>query len=540
MPDRIVFADQARHRLLAGIDKLAMAISPTLGPTGLNVAVDGRSMAGTKRYGPPQVIAQGQRIIRDLELPDRFENMGVELLKQAAKQTDDMVGDGTSTTVLLACAMIVEGVKNIAAGANPMMLKRGMERAVRNASQAVASLAKPVRSADDIRQVMSSASGSAEIAEALGWAIDEIGMHGLMMVERYPKSLGIVIECVHGFQFERGLLSHYFVTDSGEEAIHLEQPYILLTDEDVTDADDLLPLLQELRELPAHDLLVIAPEMKDGPLGLLITNHRRDVIHCAAVRPPSYGTARAEMLEDLAIFTGATIISQKRGCPLRLAGVAQLGRADAAHITGSDTTIVEGHGDKGLIESRIAELDRRADAARDPNDRASLERRVAQLGGGLARVQVGGGSEAEMENLVELVESALASMRATLAEGIVPGAGTALIHAAEAIESPSIITDEATGMGIVRRALQEPLRQIARNVGQDEAVVVATVQRMQREANSQWIGFDAQKGVCCDLSQQGIVDPCKTVRTALHNAASCAMMILTTNVLALGPRKRQP
>jgi len=244
------------------------------------------------------------------------------------------------------------------------------------------------------------------------------------------------------------------------------------------------------------------------------------------------------MLEDLAIFTGGTIISQNRGCPLRRASIAHLGRAKFVHATSDTTAIIEGHGDKEMIESRIAELNRRAGTTRDPNDREKLERRVAQLGGGMARVRVGGGSEAEMNNLIELVESALASMRVTLAEGIVPGAGIAFIHAADAIGSSLTIADEseAVGANIVRRGLQEPLRQIARNVGQDEAVVIATVLRMQREANSHWIGFDARRGTYCDLAQQGIVDPCKTIRTALHNAASCAMMILSTQVLALGPR----
>lgn len=515
---------------------LANAVRPTLGPGGRNVAVDGRRMAGTKRYGPPEVIAQAQRIIRDMELGDRFQNMGVELLKQMAHQTDEMVGDGTSTAIVLAHAMIAGGIRNIAAGANPMILKRGMEEAARSASQAIRRMARPLQTSEDIRSVMaSSASGSEEIAEALIWAVDEIGLNGMMMVERYPKTLGIVVECVHGFQYDRGYLSPYFVTDQREDAVELEEPHVLLVDGGITNPKELIPLFEKLRQLPKHDLLVIAPEVKESALGFLVANNQRGVIRCVAVRPPSYGDVRKEMLQDLGVFTGGVVISQAAGHDLTDATISDLGRAEMAYVTVKDTTIVGGQGDPSSIDGRIAQLKERLLDATDYPQREKLERRIADLAGGLARVRVGGATEVEMDNLVERVESALTSMRAAVEEGIVPGAGVALANSTAALDELQAVGDEATGVAILRDALEEPLRQIAANSGQNGAVVLATTKRLQREHGQEFIGYDALAGDYCDLMGRGIVDPCKTVRTALTNAASCAMMALTVEVIALGP-----
>ncbi len=388
---QLIFAENARQNLLTGISVLARTVGPTLGPMGGNVTVDGRSRGGTVRYDPPQIVAQGQHIIRDLELKNKFHNLGVKILKEAAQKTDDLVGDGTSTTVFLSHALISEGIKCIAAGAHPMIVRRGMERAVDAASQALREMAIPIRSTGDIGKVLGSTSGSPEIAEALQWAIDEVGPDGMILVERHSKTLGIIVECVHGFHYERGYLSSYFVTDPDEGAVSLEQPYILVTDEEINSGDQLMPLLDELRHLPNPNLLLIAPEVKDTVLGLLITNHHRGIIHSVAVRPPAAGDARRQMMEDLCFFTGATLISRISGYTLSKATVAHLGRAESSYVTSDNTTIVGGQGDSNLLKTRITELKTLLSATTHFADRQKIERRVAQLAGGIARIRVGSG-----------------------------------------------------------------------------------------------------------------------------------------------------
>lgn len=534
---RLIFADEARKKLLSGMTTLVRAVSPTLGPIGGNVAVDGRSMAATKRYGPPQIVAQGQHIIRGLELQDQFENLGVKLLQQAAQKTDDMVGDGSTTTIILAYAMLRQGIKNIIAGAHPTLLRRGIEKAAQSASRAILEMAKPVRTVQDLRQVLSSAASNPEIAEVLLWAIDEVGIHGMIRVERFPKTLGIAVECIHGFQYERGYLSPYFVTNPAEEAVELERPYILLTDEEISRPEELIPLLKQLAQQSEHDLLVIAPEIKEAALALLIANHQHGIIRCAAVRPPSYGDFRKEMLEDLAIFTGATIHLQ--GNLLSTLTLDVLGRADSAYVTAQDTTITDGLGDAQQIQQRIAEIRARLSETINPPDREKLERRIAQLAGGLARIRVGGATEAEMDNRIEHVESALTSMQAAIEEGVVPGAGVAMAMAAATLDDLAAEGDEATGIRVVQQALQMPLRQIVRNAGQNDAVVLATLQRLQRETGGIPISYDALTNTYVDAWESGIVDPCKTVRTILANAVSCTIMALTTDVLILDRRPIQ-
>ena len=539
MAKRIVFGNEARENLQVGADLLAGAIRPTLGPSGRNVAVDGRRMGATLRYGPPEVIEQGQSIVRDLELPDRLRNLGVEVLKQAAKRTDDLVGDGTSTTIVLAHAMIREGMKNIVAGANAMVLKRGMEQAARVASETILGIARPLQTNEDLRSVMLSASRSEDIAEALIYAIDEVGTDGMIRVERSSDTIGVMVECEHGFQYDRGYLSPYFVTDEDEGGVDLDEPYILVTDQEIEDAADLLPLMQRLGA--NHALFVVAPEVKGNALGLLVTNQRNGSIRCAAARPPSYGEARQEMLQDLATFTGGVVVSGAAGHSLADVTLDDLGRAEGAYLTADDTTIYGGAGNSEGVQGRIAELKRLRLDVTDPNDADKLERRIAQLSGGIAVVQVGGATEIEMDNRLELVESALTSMRATVSEGWVPGAGLAYVRAAEALDGlqedigRELGSDAATGVAVVKRALEEPLRQIAANCGLNGAMILHDVRQLQRERGHGFVGIDARSGEYCDLADRGIVDPCRTVRAALANAASSAMMILTTGALVLPP-----
>jgi chaperonin GroEL len=531
---QLVFADQARNSLYAGINVLARTVRPTLGPLGGNVTVDGRSRGGTIRYAPPEIIAQGQHIIRDFEVQNIFQNLGIKMIRQAAQKTDDLVGDGTSTTVLLAHALVREGMKNISAGAHPMLIRRGMERAAQVVSQALLDMAVPVRSTDEIGKVLSSAAGSSEIAEALRWAIDEIGPDGMMIVERHTKTLGIVVECTHGFQYERGYLSSYFATDPSDGSANLEHPYILVTDENIDSTDQLMPLLEELRGERSSSLLLIAPEVKENILGLLIANHQRGILCSTAVRPPAAGEARRHMMEDLCLFTGATLISSTNGYRLSNTHLSQLGRAESAHVTADSTTIVGGCGAPDLRIGRIAELKTLIPTMSSVAERQKLERRIAQLAGGLARIRVGGATSAEMENRVELVEAALASMRATIAEGILPGAGVALALAAHSLADLQAGTEEAIGVAVVSKALHEPLRQIAANSGLDGQTVLAEVQRLQQTRGDYFIGYDVLQQTYGNMVEVGIVDSCKTVRTILANAVSAATMVLTTEVLILG------
>lgn len=535
---RLLFADKARQNLLAGIEVLARTVGSTLGPIGWNVAVDGRSRGGTIRYDPPQIIAQGQHIIRDLEVQDHFQNLGVKLLRQAAQKTDDLVGDGTSTTVLLAHAIVNEGVKSIVAGAHPMLIRRGIEHAAQVALQALLDIAIPVRTTEDIGKILCSAAGSPEIAEALSWAIDEIGPDGMILVERYPQSLGIVVECVHGFQYERGYLSSYFVTDQSDGAVNLHSPYILITDEEIHSPDQLMPLLEQIRQFPEPNLLIIAPEVKANILGLLIVNHQRGTFRCAAVRPPSAGEVRRQMMEDLCYFTGAVLVSTTNGYTLSKATVDLLGRADSATVTAEDTTIVGGQGDPDVIRYRIMALKALLSETTTFSDRQRLERRVAQLAGGLARIRVGGATAAEMNYRIEQVEAALASMRATIAEGIVPGAGVALAIASQALDRLNVNGDEAIGVSIVKKALQTPLCLIAANSGQNGSVVLDTVLRLQHETGDKFTGYDVTRRAYCNMLDNGIVDSCKTVRTILANAVSSAAIVLTTEVLVLDRESR--
>ncbi len=539
MSSTVILADDARARLLAGMDLVANAVRPTLGPSGRNVAVDGRSKGASRRYGPPQVNAQCQAIIRDLELPSRPENLGAALLRQAARRTDELVGDGTATTIILAHALIREGITQIAAGANAMLLRRGIEAAAQVASKAILRMAQPCLQGEVTRQVLASASHSDEIAEALLWAVEEVGPDGMLAVERSAETVGIMVEVAPGFQFDRGLLSPFFVSNPDEDVLTLEQPLVLLAEDPVTSVAELAQLLGMVRSAGRRSLLLVAPEVATDVLAMLLTNHRRGVLACAAVRPPSYGEGRQMMLDDLAAYTGATVLAQARGHRLRDTTLADLGSVAEAEMTLSTTTLYEGGGRPEAIRARMAELRERRQDVTDAYDAEQLDRRIAQLGGGLGHVQVGGATDSERDNRMELVENALTALRATVSEGIVAGGGVAYLAAADALSDPGVQVDAdrdiALGWDAVRKALEAPLRQIAENAGQHGAVVVAEVRRQHRATGDRAIGYDARTGTYGNLHTSGIVDPCRTVRAALANAASCASMVLTTEAVVLAP-----
>jgi chaperonin GroEL len=521
---QLVFAEDARRRLKAGVDMLAAAVATTLGPKGRNVALD-------RKFGSPTITHDGVTVAKEIELEDPYENMGAQLLKEAATKTNDIAGDGTTTSTVLAHAMVNEGLKNLAAGSNPMLLKRGIEAAAKAVSEALAKSAINVTEKDEIASVAAISAQDKEIGNLIAEVMDKVGKDGVITVEE-SKGLEFETEYVEGMQFDRGYISAYFVTDPEHMEAKIDEPYILIHDKKISAATDIVPILEKLVQIGKRELIVIAEDVDGEALATLVLNKLRGMLNVVAVKAPGFGDRRKAMLQDIAILTGGTVVTEELGRKLESVTISDLGRATKVVATKEDTTIVEGKGEPAKIKGRIEEIKVEIDKSTSDYDKEKLQERLAKLSGGVAVIRVGAATETELKEKKHRVEDALSATRAAVEEGIVPGGGVALINALEAVQDLKGESEEATvGINIVRRALEVPMRKIAENAGQDGAVVIENVRRMQAEKKNKNFGFDVLKGEYVDMVKAGIIDPAKVTKGALENAASIAAMILTTEAL---------
>ena len=521
---QLAFAEDARRRLKDGVDVLASAVATTLGPKGRNVALD-------RKFGSPTITHDGVTVAKEVELEDPYENMGAQLLKEAATKTNDIAGDGTTTSTVLAHAMVNDGLKNLSAGANPMMLKRGIERASKAISEAITEMAIDVTTKEEIASVAAISAQDAAIGELIAEVMDKVGKDGVITVEE-SKGLEFETEYVEGMQFDRGYISPYFVTDPENMEAVIEEPYVLIHDKKISAATDIVPLLEKLVQVGKRDLVVLAEDIDGEALATLVLNKLRGMLNVLAVKAPGFGDRRKAMLQDIAVLTGGTVITEELGRKLESVTINDLGKAGKVSATKDDTTVIEGAGDADKIKGRIEEIKTEIDRSTSDYDKEKLQERLAKLSGGVAVIRVGAATETELKEKKHRVEDALSATRAAVEEGIVPGGGVALINALKSIEKLS--DDEAdidTGIKVVRSALEMPLRGISRNAGKEGAVVLEAVRRKQEEAKSDRIGYDVISGDYVDMVEAGIIDPAKVTKGALENAASIAAMILTTEAL---------
>ncbi len=524
MAKQLEFNEDARKSLKAGIDVLANAVKTTLGPKGRNVALD-------KKFGAPTVTHDGVTVAKDIELEDPFENMGAQLLKEAALKTNDVAGDGTTTATVLAQAIVNEGLRNVAAGANPMQLKTGIEKARDSIVDYIKDMAKEVQGKEDIAQVAAISAADPEVGSLIADVMDKVGKDGVITVEE-SKGLEFEVEYTEGMQFDRGYISPYFVTNTERMEAELEDTFILITDTKVSSVADLLPILEKALQASANKNFVIIAEDVDGEaLATLVVNKLRGIVNVLAVKAPGFGDRRKEMLRDIAILTGGTVISEEIGRNLEGAELSDLGRARRIVSTKDDTTIVEGGGDEAQIAGRVEQIKAQIETTTSDFDREKLQERLAKLSGGVAVVKVGAATETELKEKKHRVEDALSATRAAVEEGVVPGGGVALVQAAVALDSDSSTGDVATGVNILRRALEEPMRGIAENAGQDGSVIISEIRRRHAETSNQNIGYDVLRNEYGDMIEFGIIDPVKVTRSAVENATSIAAMILTTGAL---------
>ncbi len=519
MPKILKFDEPARRALEAGINKLADTVKVTLGPKGRNVVIE-------KKFGAPTITNDGVSIAREVELEDPFENMGAQLVKEVATKTNDVAGDGTTTATVLAQALISEGLRNVAAGAVPAALKRGMDKAVATAVEAIASQAKEIDSKTEIAQVAAISAADAAIGDVLAEAIDKVGKDGTVTVEE-SNTFGIELELTEGMQFDKGYLSPYFVTDQDRQETILDDPLILFYNQKITAVHDLVPVLEKVMGT-GKPLLIVAEDVEGEALATLVVNKIRGTFTSAAVKAPGFGDRRKAMLQDLAVLTGGQVISEEIGLKLESTTLDLLGKARRVIVTKDDTTIVEGGGDEGEVNGRIAQIKREIEDTDSDWDREKLQERLAKLAGGVAVVKVGAATEVELKEKKHRIEDALSATRAAVEEGIVAGGGTALVRSRASVErtASSLQGDEATGAAIVARALAAPLRWIASNAGYEGAVIVRQVEGAEGP-----VGLNALTGDLEDLVKAGIIDPAKVTRSALQNAASVAGLLLTTEAL---------
>ena len=521
MAKEIIFGEEARKSLEKGVNALAEAVKVTLGPKGRNVVLD-------RKFGSPTITNDGVTIAREIELEDSYENMGAQLVKEVATKTNDVAGDGTTTATLLAQAIIREGLKNVAAGANPMILKKGIEKAVAVAVEEIKKIAKPVESKEAIAQVASVSADEREIGDLVAEAMEKVGNDGVITVE---ESQGMVttLEVVEGMQFDRGYISSYMITDTDKMEANLEDPYILLTDKKITAIQDILPVLEKVVQ-SGKPLLIIAEDIEGEALATLVVNKLRGTFNCVAVKAPGFGERRKAMLEDIAVLIGGQVISEDVGLKLENTTIDMLGQAGKVKINKEVTTIVEGRGIKQALEDRIAQIRKQLEDTTSEFDKEKLQERLAKLTGGVAVIQVGAATETELKERKYRIEDALAASRASVEEGIVAGGGTALIEILPVLEKlTSDEPDEMTGIKIIIKALEEPIKQIAYNAGVEGSVVVEKVKNIGKKG----YGYNALTGAYEDMIQAGIVDPAKVTRSALQNAASIAAMLLTTECLVV-------
>ncbi len=519
MPKTLVFDENARRRLETGVNKLADTVKVTLGPKGRNVVLD-------KKFGAPTITNDGVTIARDIELDDHFENMGAQLVKEVATKTNDVAGDGTTTATVLAQALVREGLRNVAAGANPMSLKRGIEKAVAAAVTSIHSQAKEIEGRREIAQVAAISAADTSIGEVLADAIDKVGKDGTVTVEE-SNTFGLELEFTEGMQFDKGFLSPYFVTDPERQEAVLEDPYLLIANGKISSVHDLVPVLEKVMQT-GKPLLIVSEDVEGEALATLVVNKIRGLFQSVAVKAPGFGERRKAMLGDLAVLTGAQLISEEVGLKLENTSLDLLGRARRVVVTKDDTTIVDGAGSENEVKGRISQIKREIEETDSDWDREKLQERLAKLAGGVAVVKVGAATEIELKEKKHRIEDALSATRAAIEEGIVAGGGTALVRSRAAVTkvANSLTGDEATGASIVGRALAEPLRWIAINAGLEGAVMVQEVEHAKGN-----IGLNALTGKLEDLVKAGVIDPTKVTRSALQNAASIAALLLTTEAL---------
>jgi chaperonin GroEL len=516
---RLQFDEKARQSLKKGMDVLAGAVKVTIGPKGRNVVLD-------KKFGAPTITNDGVTIARDIDLPDSFENMGAQLLKEVATKTNDVAGDGTTTATVLAQAIITEGLRNLAAGANPMILRKGLEKGTEAVIEEVKAMSKPVETQEEIAQVASISAADAEIGAIIAEVMEKVGKDGVITVEE-GRGLSMEKEYTEGMEFDRGYLSSYMVTNTERMEAELSNPYLLITDKKISAIADLLPILEKVLQTGRKELVIIAEDVDGEALATLVVNKLRGTFNVLAVKAPGFGDRREAMLEDIAILTGGKVITEKAGLKLENATMRDLGRARTIRATKDATTIVEGAGKSEAISARVRQIRAQIEETTSDYDREKLQERLAKLAGGVGVIKVGAATEVELKEKKHRVEDALSATRAAIEEGIVPGGGSVLVHAIPVLEKVTAAPgDEQTGVNILRRALEEPLRQIAINAGHDGAVTVSDVARSPRNH-----GFDALTGKYVDMFKAGIVDPAKVTRSALQNAASIAGMFLSTDAL---------
>jgi len=521
---QLKFSEEARRSLQRGVDILANAVVTTLGPKGRNVSID-------RKFGSPTITHDGVTVAKEIELEDPFENMGAQLLKEAATKTNDIAGDGTTTSTVLAHAIVTEGLKNLAAGANPMMLKRGIEAATKVVSDAITKQAIPVTTKEEIGNVASISAQDRTIGDLIAEVMDKVGKDGVITVEE-SKGLEFETEYVEGMQFDRGYISPYFITDAENMEAVISDAYVLVYDKKVSVATDIVPVLEKLVQIGKRELVVICEDVDGEALATLVLNKLRGMINVLAVKAPGFGDRRKAMLQDIAILTGATMIAEETGRKLESVAVADLGRAEKVVSTKDDTTIVSGKGDSKEIKGRIEQIRVEIDKSTSDYDREKLQERLAKLSGGVAIIRVGAATETELKEKKHRVEDALSATRAAVEDGIVPGGGVALINTIEALNNLKVEGEDAKiGVNIVRKALTVPLCKISENAGEDGSVVLEKVRRAQAEKKNDHIGFNVLTEQFEDMIKSGVIDPAKVTRGALENAASIAAMILTTEAL---------
>ena len=525
MPKDILLDVEARSKLVKGIDVVANAVKTTLGPKGRNVALG-------KKYSGPTVTHDGVTVAKDIDLEDPFEDMGAQLIKEAASKTNDIAGDGTTTATVLAQAIIKEGLKNVAAGANPMIIKRGLAKGVETVVEEVGAQAKQIRSQDEIAQIAAISANDTQIGELIGEVMDKVGKDGAITVEE-SKGLEFEIEYVEGMKFDRGYISPYFVTNQDRMESVIEDALVLVTDKKLSAVSDVLPTLEKVTQSGKKDLVIIAEDVEGEALATLVVNKLRGILNCLAVKAPGYGDRRKEMLQDVAVVTGGTVISEDMGRRLDGVILEDLGRARRVVADKDNTTIVEGGGKEAAVQARLNQLKGQVEEVTSEYDREKLQERLAKLAGGVAVIRVGAATETELKEKKHRVEDALSATRAGIEEGIVPGGGVALLNAAHVLDGveAECSGDEIVGVRALRRALEEPLRWIASNSGADGSVVVEEVRRRSTSHGDTNLGYHVVDEEYTDMVAAGVIDPAKVTRSALENAASIAGMILTTEAL---------
>jgi chaperonin GroEL len=533
MAKQLVFDEQARRSLKKGIDMLASAVKTTLGPKGRNVALD-------KKFGAPTVTHDGVTVAKEITLEDPFENMGAQLLKEAATKTNDVAGDGTTTATVLAQAIVNEGLRNLAAGANPMQLRQGIEKGVRAVVAYINESSTPVEGKKEIAQIATVSAADPQIGDLIAEVMERVGKDGVITVEE-SRGISFETEYVEGMQIDKGYSSAYFVTNSDRMEAVIEDAYILITDKKISAVADILPVLEKLTQIGNRNIVIIAEDVDGEALPTLVVNKLRGILNVLAVKAPGFGDRRKAMLQDIAILTGGQVISEEMGRRLENTTLEDLGQARRVISRKDDTTIVEGHGAQADIQNRIKQIKAEIENTTSDYDREKLQERLAKLAGGVGLIKVGAGTEVELKFRKTRVEDALSATRAAVEEGYVPGGGVALLNAIDALDKVKVDGDSATGIQILRRALEEPLRTIATNAGQDGAVVVESVRRAQKEQKNKHIGYNVLDMKTEDMVEAGVIDAAKVTRSALENAASIAAMILTTEALITDiPEKDKP